>query len=67
LSSTFATATHGAAEWVMHGTQTADLRELPATGKRMAVRGASMFEFTDGKIRRVSDYWDRASMRVQLT
>lgn len=67
LSSPFTTATHGAAEWVMHGTQTGDLPELPATGKRMAVRGASMFEFAEGKIRRVSDYWDRASMRAQLT
>ena len=31
----------------------------PATGKRMALRGSSMFEFVEGKIQRVSDYWDR--------
>jgi steroid delta-isomerase-like uncharacterized protein len=67
LSSTFTTTTHGGAEWVMRGTQTGDLPELPATGKRMALRGVSMFEFTEGKIRRVSDYWDRASLLAQLT
>ena len=66
LSSTFTTATHGGAEWVMRGTQASDLPELPATGKRMALRGASMFEFADGKIRRVSDYWDRANLLEQL-
>jgi steroid delta-isomerase-like uncharacterized protein len=66
LSLTFTTATHGGAEWVMRGTQMGDLPERPATGKRMAVRGASMFEFAEGKIRRVSDYWDRTTLREQL-
>jgi steroid delta-isomerase-like uncharacterized protein len=67
LSSTFTIATHGGAEWVMRGTQTGHMPELPATGKRMALHGASMCESAEGKIRRVSDYWDRASMRAQLT
>lgn len=66
LSSTFTTATHGGAEWVMRGTQTGDLPELAATGKRLALRGASIFEFAEGRIRRVSDYWDKGSLLDQL-
>jgi steroid delta-isomerase-like uncharacterized protein len=66
LSSTFTTATHGGAEWVMRGTQTGDMPDLPATGKRVVLRGASMFEFAEGKIRRVADYWERAKMLEQL-
>ena len=45
LSLTFSTATHGGTEWVMRGTQAGDLPDLPATGKRMTLRGASVFEF----------------------
>ena len=66
LSSTYTTATHGGAEWVMHGTQAGHPPELPATGRRMAVRGASIFEFAEGKIRRVSDYWNKTTMLEQL-
>jgi steroid delta-isomerase-like uncharacterized protein len=66
LSSTFTTPTHGGAEWLMRGTQTGDLPERPASGKHMTLRGASMFEFAEGKIRRVADYWDKASFLDQL-
>jgi hypothetical protein len=47
----------------VRGTQMGDMPEIPAMGKRMEVRGASILEFADGKIRRVSDYWDRARFR----
>jgi steroid delta-isomerase-like uncharacterized protein len=66
LSSRFVTATHGGAEWVMRGTQAADLPGTPTLGKRMEIRGASVLEFADGKIRRVSDYWDRQTLHAQL-
>jgi ketosteroid isomerase-like protein len=40
---------------------------LPAaTGKQVEVRGASILEFADGKIRRCSDYWDMATFLKQL-
>lgn len=64
LQSSFADGTRGGAEWVMRGT-----RELPgvsATGKRVEVRGASIFEFVGDKIRRCSDYWDMATYFEQL-
>jgi steroid delta-isomerase-like uncharacterized protein len=66
LTTSFVTPTHGGAEWVMRGTQMGDMREIPATGKRMEVRGASILEFADNKIRRVSDYWDRMTFVAQL-
>ena len=66
LSSTFVTPTLGAAEWVMRGTQMGDMPDVPATGKRTEVRGASVLEFAEGKIRRVSDYWDRATFVAPL-
>jgi DNA-binding GntR family transcriptional regulator len=44
LSSSFATATRGGAEWVMRGTQTVDLPSVRARGQRMEVRGASILE-----------------------
>jgi hypothetical protein len=66
LRSSFANGTGGSAEWVMRGTHKGDLPGLPATGKRMDVRGASIFEFSGNKIRRCSDYWDMATLLNQL-
>jgi steroid delta-isomerase-like uncharacterized protein len=56
----------GAAEWIMRGTHTGDLPGMPATGKRIEVRGASVFEFVGDRIRRCSDYWDMATFLKQL-
>ena len=56
----------GAAEWVISGTHTSDLPGLPATGRRFSIRGASVLELQDGKIRRISDYWDTAAFLRQL-
>jgi steroid delta-isomerase-like uncharacterized protein len=64
LQSSFADGTRGGAEWVMRGTR--DLRGMPGTGKRVEVRGASIFEFVGDKIRRCSDYWDMAAYLKQL-
>jgi steroid delta-isomerase-like uncharacterized protein len=66
LSLTFATATRGGAEWVMRGTHSVDLPEVRARGKCMELRGASILEFAEGKIQRVSDYWDRSALLEQL-
>jgi steroid delta-isomerase-like uncharacterized protein len=66
LRSRFANGTSGAAEWIMRGTHTGDLPGLPATGKRVEVRGASVLEFAGDKIRRCSDYWDMVTFLKQL-
>jgi steroid delta-isomerase-like uncharacterized protein len=64
--SSFATGTGGGAEWVMRATHKGDFPGMPATGKRIEVRGASIFEFDGDKIRRCSDYWDMAACLKQL-
>jgi steroid delta-isomerase-like uncharacterized protein len=66
VRSSFANGTSGGAEWVMHGTHKGDLPGMPATGKHVDVRGASVFEFAGDKIRRCSDYWDMATFLRQL-
>jgi steroid delta-isomerase-like uncharacterized protein len=64
LLCSFADGTRGGAEWVMRGAR--DLPGMPATGKRVEVRGASIFEFVGHKIRRCSDYWDMATYLKQV-
>ena len=66
LTSRFATGSQGGGEWVMRGTNRGDSPGMPATGERVELRGASIFEFADGKIRRYSDYWDMATFLKQL-
>ena len=68
LKSRFAAADgkSGAMEWIIRGRQTSDLHGLPATNKPFEVRGATVVEFTDGKISRDSDYWDLATYLKQV-
>jgi steroid delta-isomerase-like uncharacterized protein len=66
LRSSCADGLSGSAEWVMRGTHRGDLPGMPATGKRVEVRGASIFEFAGERIRRCSDYWDMATFLKQL-
>ena len=66
LQSAFVNGTRGGAEWVMRGTHTGSLPGMPATGKRVEVRGASIFDFMGDRIRRCSDYWDMATLLKQL-
>jgi steroid delta-isomerase-like uncharacterized protein len=66
LRSSFTTGTWAGAEWVMRGTHRGDLPGMPATGKRIEIRGASILEFAGDKIRRCSDYWDMATFLKQL-
>jgi len=56
----------GAMEWTWRGRQTKDLPGLPATNKTFEVRGATVVDFTDGKISRNSDYWDLATYMKQV-
>ena len=63
----FASGRWAAIEWTMSGTNRGDWAGMPATGKRFAsVRGTSILELEDGKIRRQSDYWDAATVMQQV-
>jgi steroid delta-isomerase-like uncharacterized protein len=66
LTSACADGTRGGAEWIMRGTHDGDLPGMPATGRRVEIRGASAFEFRDDKICRCTDYWDMAMLLKQL-
>jgi steroid delta-isomerase-like uncharacterized protein len=66
VTSLFASGDWAACEWVMTGTQTGALPDLPATGKNFSVRGASIAQLKDGKILRNADYWDMAAFLGQL-
>lgn len=54
------------AEWTMSGTQTGPIGAIPASGNDFSVRGASVVEIKDGKIKRISDYYDLSSLLVQF-
>ncbi|TAM47202.1 MAG: hypothetical protein EPN53_12155 [Acidobacteria bacterium] len=66
LTSLFASGRWVGCEWVMTGTHTGDLPDLPATGKSFSIRGATVAEVSGGKIVRAADYWDLASFLRQL-
>lgn len=67
LKKRFVTETFGGAEWTMSGTHKGDFPGMPATGKAFSsIRGASIIELQNGRIRRVSDYWDAASFMKQV-
>lgn len=55
-----------ASEWVMTGTNTGDIPEMPATGKSFSMRGVSIMEIRDNKVSRQSDYWNLASFLQQV-
>ena len=63
----FATPEWAAIEWLMAGTHTGDFPGMPATGKRFSsIRGSTILELENDKIRRQSDYWDRATFMKQV-
>jgi steroid delta-isomerase-like uncharacterized protein len=56
-----------AVEWRWDGTQTGDIRGLmEATGRPYSLRGASVLEIEDGKIKRISDYYNAGRLLYQL-
>ena len=65
-TSSFVAGDWRGAEWIMSGTHSGDLPGLPATGKSFSVRGASITELHEGKIRRNTDYWNLASFLQQI-
>ena len=55
------------AEWVMNGTQRGDLMGIPAKGKRMEIRGCSVFVISGGKLAEERLYWDASTLQQQLS
>jgi steroid delta-isomerase-like uncharacterized protein len=67
ITSGFSTGDRGAGEWVMSATfAKSNIPEMPATGKKFSVRGASIMEFRQGKISREAMYWNLASFLQQV-
>jgi ketosteroid isomerase-like protein len=55
----FAEISHGG---TMHG----PMGPRQPTGRSYRTQGAFRFDFSNGKIRSIRSYWDRASMAMQL-
>lgn len=59
-------AGQAAAEWVMTGTNAGSLAGLPPTGRAVRLRGADVFATDEGRVRRVTGYFDSAGVPRQL-
>ena len=57
---------HVWAEWVMRGSHERDFMGIPAKGKSVNVRGASIFTVKGGKLAEERLYWDLATLQRQL-
>jgi steroid delta-isomerase-like uncharacterized protein len=66
LKSLFVSGEWAGSEWVASGTLKGQLHHLNPTNKSYSVRGASIMELRDGKIKRNVDYYDSATMIRQL-
>ena len=56
-----------ATEWIMSGSYSNAYPGFPtATGKKFSVRGATIMELRNGKISRISDYWNFDSFLQQV-
>jgi steroid delta-isomerase-like uncharacterized protein len=66
LTSNFNSGNWYCAEWVWTGTHKGPMAGLPATGRRFAVRGVSVGELEEGKIKRNSEYYNKMDLLQQL-
>ena len=66
MKSLIVTDDTAATEWVSEGIQTGPIGELPASGNSFQLRGASILNFQNGKIAKVTDYYDMATFLRQL-
>jgi steroid delta-isomerase-like uncharacterized protein len=65
-TSLFFSGNWAAAEWIMTGTHAGDFAGMPATGKKFSVRGASVFEIMEAKLKRETLYYDKALFLRQV-
>jgi steroid delta-isomerase-like uncharacterized protein len=66
VKSSFISGDWSASEWVMSGTHKGDMPGLPATGKRFSIRGTSVAELKEGKIKRISHYYNWMDFLQQI-
>jgi steroid delta-isomerase-like uncharacterized protein len=66
IKSLFVSGDWAGIEWVASGTLRGQLFHLKPTNRSYSVRGASIMELRDGKIKRNVDYYDSATMVRQL-
>lgn len=67
LTSCFHSDEWAASEWIMNGTYTNQFLGIPPpTGRSFSVRGSTIMKLQNGKISRVSDYWNFLSFLQQL-
>ena len=66
LESAFLSGDWMAYEWTYSGRYTGDEPGRKATGREFSIRGASVSELRDGKIRRNRDYYDMTTFLRQL-
>lgn len=65
---TSADGTRAAAEYVVHGTYRADDEGLPpATGQRYVLPGGAFFDIRDGRIARVTNYYNLGDWIAQVS
>ncbi len=56
-----------ATEWTMSGTYSGSQPEgPPVAGRQFSIRGATIMQMREGRISRVSDYWDSGLFRQQV-
>ena len=52
--------------WTLTGTNTGPMGEAPATGKEVRLSGISIGRIADGKVTEVGDFYNQASLLLQL-
>lgn len=57
-------------EWTWAGTHTGSIQaegfDLPATGRRISMKGMAVFEFADSQVAGFRQYWDNAAVLAQF-
>ena len=66
MKSSFISGDWYCGEWVWIGTYKGNAPGVPAAGKRFSIRGVSVGELKEGKIKRHSDYYNRMDFFQQL-
>lgn len=66
IEATVASGNHVVKAWIVTGTHKGDFLGVPATNKRVSVRGCTLIELRDGKIAKSVAYSDRMALMQQL-
>ena len=66
LTSNFISGNWYCAEWLWTATHKGNMAGIPATGKRISIRGVSVGEFKEGKLKRNSEYYNLMDFMKQI-